>query len=339
MKKIILASLVLAGTLVADTNKEMKKYEISPVIGKVFTKDDVQLKDHGVGGIFVGRQLDQKYYLNQLELGLLFGNADYEKNLNPTGSSDITRFLVSGIKDYKITQRFGLFGAIGIGYEKLKNELHDDKSDLLLNYGVGLKYKLTDYVSLRSDLRHLIKKDGDKNILLSVGLAIPFGGEQKASIKHSKITKETNKISAKKEEVKKEVVTKTAQIEEKVVKLQKKIEKNMYVKPTNMVVFFGFDSDVVKPNYAGELKRFVDNLDDTKDTKIELVGYTDSLGDVSYNKALAQRRINSVINKLEEYGVSKEDIEAKYLGEEFDAIKNETAITRKNNRKVEISIK
>lgn len=334
MKRIILSSIVMSSLAFANSHST-KTYEISPVVGKIFTKDDVKLKDHNVGGLFVAKDVEHAFF-DQLELGLLFGNADYEKELNPTGSSDVTRFLVGGIKNYPITEKFGLFGALGVGYEKIKNELHDDKSRILLNYGLGLKYKITDNFGLRSDLRHLIKADGDKNILLSVGLSIPFGGEKTTKPQKENIKKQSS-------DFKSEVAKKREKVEEQIevteTKVQKKIEQKVYVPSRKIVVFFGFDSDKITPEYEGQIKTFANKRVNKENDTIILTGYTDSIGSVEYNKELAKRRVLNVVHDLTKHGIKEDKLNVKYLGEEFDAINKETIITRKNNRKVEITIK
>jgi outer membrane protein OmpA-like peptidoglycan-associated protein len=105
------------------------------------------------------------------------------------------------------------------------------------------------------------------------------------------------------------------------------------------VVFFGFDSDKITPEYEGQLKTFVNKRVNKENDTIVLAGYTDSLGSVEYNKDLAKRRVSNVVSDLNKLGIKEENLSVKYLGEEFDAINKETVITRKNNRKVEITIK
>ncbi len=76
-----------------------------------------------------------------------------------------------------MTTDLSLYALAGLGVEFFDNELTQHQKDGLFgNYGVGLKYQLTDAMALKFDLRHLISaQNGDSTLLYNFGLAIPFG--------------------------------------------------------------------------------------------------------------------------------------------------------------------
>ena len=176
MKRIIL-STVLTSTLVIASNY---KYEITPMIGYVDTKQHVDIKDHAVFGVGVSRNLDDSIF-SQLELGLLqSGNADYEDSSRDT---KITQIFLNGVKDYKMNENIKLYALAGLGYERISDEEFNNESDPFFNYGVGAAYTFANDLSLKFDVRHLLKFDGDKNLLYTFGLAIPFGIKAESPMK------------------------------------------------------------------------------------------------------------------------------------------------------------
>ncbi|MEZ4599993.1 MAG: OmpA family protein [Syntrophotaleaceae bacterium] len=72
------------------------------------------------------------------------------------------------------------FIAGGLGGITLDPDRHRSNTDFLLNYGVGLKYFLTDSLAFRGDLRHIFAfGDPQNNFIYSAGLIYQFGGQDK----------------------------------------------------------------------------------------------------------------------------------------------------------------
>ena len=95
-------------------------------------------------------------------------------------------------------------------------------------------------------------------------------------------------------------------------------------------VFFDFSKEVPNEKSSNELNTFL-----KANTSLEILsisGYCDSIDDNFYNKALALRRINSVIEHLKQRSISiKENIITNVIGEDFKQSKNQ-----EENRKVVI---
>lgn len=83
------------------------------------------------------------------------------------------------------------FFAVGIGgihYSEKDYDINDNKRDKLTgDYGLGVKYFLSNNWALRADVRHIIPIDTDfdkdtmhNNLLATVGLTFAFGGEKPA---------------------------------------------------------------------------------------------------------------------------------------------------------------
>lgn len=169
MKKIILSTIAAANLLVASNSP----YEITPMIGHVDTKDHVDFENHKTFGVAVSIQRDEDCKFDKLEIGLLHANGvDYE---NSGITSNINQLFANGVKEYKINDKFNLYALAGLGYEMIGDQHFGNESGTFFNYGVGAAYSITEDLALKLDARHQLKFDGDKNILYTLGLAIPFG--------------------------------------------------------------------------------------------------------------------------------------------------------------------
>ncbi len=176
MKKILLSTALCASMMFAANSDY--KYEITPMIGGTYTEGNLNLeRNYANGGLSLGFNLDDSMF-DQVEIGLLrsLEDVDYKDNPNPNKDTGITRVFTNLIKDYPLTDSTSLYGLVGVGVEIFDNELFDNENGLFGNYGVGIKYKISEAMSLKADVRHLIETDhGDNNLLYTVGLAIPFG--------------------------------------------------------------------------------------------------------------------------------------------------------------------
>ena len=79
------------------------------------------------------------------------------------------------------------FLAVGVGgthYSSKYVDTTEDKANkIAVDYGVGVKYFLTENFALRADVRHVIPfGDIHHNLLYSIGLTIAFGGAKKAAV-------------------------------------------------------------------------------------------------------------------------------------------------------------
>jgi OOP family OmpA-OmpF porin len=104
-------------------------------------------------------------------------------------------------------------------------------------------------------------------------------------------------------------------------------------------VNFAFDSDVVQEKYftdLGELAKFLKRFDQVD---VSIDGYTDSVGDATYNQQLSQRRSQAVVDMLvNTYGIEASRLQAVGFGESDPVASNDTAEGRAENRRVMASL-
>jgi outer membrane protein OmpA-like peptidoglycan-associated protein len=102
-------------------------------------------------------------------------------------------------------------------------------------------------------------------------------------------------------------------------------------------VSFDVNSATVKPSFKPSLAKVADVLK-RYDSKMTVVGYTDSTGSESYNQQLSQRRAEAVRGELVGDGVPAERLSAIGRGEFEPRADNGTAEGRAQNRRVEILV-
>lgn len=101
-------------------------------------------------------------------------------------------------------------------------------------------------------------------------------------------------------------------------------------------IYFDVNKDVVKPESYPSIKEIAAILKDNPDVKIKIVGHTDSDGDDKSNLDLSKRRAASVKTVLvKEFGIDAARIETDGKGESQPIAKNDSAVNKALNRRVE----
>jgi len=110
-------------------------------------------------------------------------------------------------------------------------------------------------------------------------------------------------------------------------------------KKVELRVNFDTDKAVIRPADLAELQKGVQFLTENPNSKIVIVGYTDSRGNDSYNQKLSEARANAVKKYLEgEVAIKAENISAEGKGKADPIGDNKTKEGQFKNRRVEIQI-
>ena len=102
------------------------------------------------------------------------------------------------------------------------------------------------------------------------------------------------------------------------------------------IVYFDFDSYVVKPEYQSVVENQAKYLRADAKRKAMLEGHTDERGGREYNLALVQRRSEAVAKALVLLGVSSGQVEAVSFGKEKPAVEGSNESSWAKNRRVEV---
>jgi peptidoglycan-associated lipoprotein len=103
------------------------------------------------------------------------------------------------------------------------------------------------------------------------------------------------------------------------------------------VVYFDFDSFVVKPDYQPVVEGQARFLQADIKRHVVLQGHTDERGSREYNLALGQKRSEAVRRALTILGVNDAQMEAVSFGKEKPAVQGNTEDAYAKNRRVEFS--
>ena len=103
-------------------------------------------------------------------------------------------------------------------------------------------------------------------------------------------------------------------------------------------MLYDFDSDVVLPTAAANLRNLAASLGKYPNTDVLIVGHTDATGSAEYNQGLSLRRATSAANYLIAQGVASTRVRTAGRGEMEPIATNDTEAGRQANRRVEIAI-
>ncbi|MGB6328090.1 MAG: OmpA family protein [Halarcobacter sp.] len=335
MKKILLSS-ALCATMMFAANSEYK-YELTPMVGGVYTEGNLDLeRNYANAGLALGFNLDDSMF-DQIELGFLRSLEDVDYRNNTSKETGITRIFTNVIKEYGLSSSTSLYALVGAGIEIFDNEQYGNENSLFGNYGFGVKYKLSENVSLKADVRHLIETDhGDNNLLYTVGLAIPFG---KKAAPAPMVEKAAPAPMVEKTEPK-EMDTDGDGVVDSLDKCPDTPKGNIVdvdgcTLKVNLNINFENDSSVINNSYSSKIKKFADFMKAFPSVKGKIEAHTDAVGTKAYNQKLSERRAASAVKALEAYGVKADRLKSTGYGEMKPKASNDTAEGKAMNRRVE----
>lgn len=103
-------------------------------------------------------------------------------------------------------------------------------------------------------------------------------------------------------------------------------------------ILFDTGSAALTGGLQNDLRAVAGSLNRYPDTRVNIIGHTDNVGEAAFNLDLSQRRANAVSQVLIGAGVSPTRINSFGRGEDQPAASNLDAAGRQQNRRVEIII-
>jgi outer membrane protein OmpA-like peptidoglycan-associated protein len=103
-------------------------------------------------------------------------------------------------------------------------------------------------------------------------------------------------------------------------------------------VLFDFNKYTLKPEARERLARISGIVLAYPDLKLQIEGYTDSIGSEEYNQTLSEKRAEAVRDYLVTSGVNMNSVVAQGMGKADPVADNSTAEGRKLNRRVEMIV-
>jgi peptidoglycan-associated lipoprotein len=103
------------------------------------------------------------------------------------------------------------------------------------------------------------------------------------------------------------------------------------------IVYFDYDSYVVKPEFQSVIEAHARHLKADKSRKVAIEGHTDERGGREYNLALGQKRAEAVRRALVLLGATDSQVEAVSFGKEKPAVLGGDEGAWSKNRRAEIT--
>ena len=104
-------------------------------------------------------------------------------------------------------------------------------------------------------------------------------------------------------------------------------------------ILFNVNSDIIKPESYGVIKEIAEVLKKNTETKVTIVGHTDSDGDAAKNLELSLKRANAVKNALSsDFNIESSRLLTDGKGETQPLLPNVNAVNKANNRRVEFIV-
>ncbi|QLK43882.1 OmpA family protein [Vibrio owensii] len=265
--------------------------------------------DKNCGNDSMGAALHLGYDFNDyvaLEYGVDYLGS-FKSNFNTDGKNTIDGKLSAITLAPKLTLSFNdswdVFAKLGAAYM-----ISGDEKDLVPTASVGVEYEINYNWELRAEYQRYqnmsddITNSMDANFF-GVGFNYRFGSEPV--------------------------------VEEEVIEVRPAARIIEHVYPAQVeTIHFSFDSD----DSEAKLANTVEVLKAYPQAKVEITGYTDSVGSSEYNLKLSEERALSVADNLIEEGVETQRITYNGMGEANPVESNETESGRKANRRVEVAI-
>jgi OOP family OmpA-OmpF porin len=355
--------LLMTGAVMTEGGAAEKNEEAPPqnrylgVLPTYFKPDDNRgpTVDYGNGvGFLLGKQWDDglglelSLFSDLIETGENQGTDYYRQNLG------LDAFYAFGNR--KVFTPFVLIGA-GVG----RNDVFPDDRDSydwVANGGLGFVTSslVFDLFRVRGEFRYFYDnfEDGSLDYRLGLGLEIPIRREV-VFVTETVIETQYKTITETKTEEKVKVVEVdtglTDSDEDGVVDSRDRCPDTPHgtrvdgdgcpLKKVTALrgVTFELNSARLRPDSRTILAEVGEILKKYPDLQVEIAGHTDATGRDFTNQVLSQRRAESVLNFLTEYGVPPAQMTAAGYGETQPVATNETREGREQNRRVEMRVK
>lgn len=362
---------LLAGATSVQAANDDESWYFAPSLSYIKADDD-RMSDDGLGVMLgFGTPVSESW---NIEFSFAMDSLDFEST---SGEYDQKALIVDGLYFFNRGEGLQTYAVVGAGV--MSTDLGaTDTTNPMANVGVGIMQTVTDGgMKLRADIRYRMDMDDESiateddfgDMMLNVGLAIPFGGETQAAKPAPKAAKAMPKDSdndgvydssdrcpgtaagVKVDARGCAVVVNNDTDNDGVLNSNdrcpnSKAGVNVDVKGCELQQSFVLEgvnfvtgSDALTSGSKSVLNEVAETLIKNSDINVEVAGYTDDRGSAASNQRLSQKRAQSVKAYLAQAGVNADRMSAKGFGESDPIADNNTKAGRAKNRRVELHIK
>jgi len=353
MKKMIVLNMVMWSSLLYATSE----YELSIEGGVIFPDSDTKMQNQTIFGGALQYNGFDSFLSPELQILQSFKTDFKEAVGSPPqdASTSVNRIMLNAVHDFDFNPSFVPYVKLGIGYESFHSEHYFKNDDsMIADAGVGMKFPLNDWISLKVEGLYMHKLSGrkDNNFGLLGGISFAFGekigsAEAEETPPVEEKTPAVVNTPAKEKEIAVTVTT-TAVVPsdsdddgiyddkdlcpDTPAGLQ--VNKSGCAIAPKVNFSFALNSTIV-PNTAIEQIQAYANFLLKTGKSVRIVGHTDNSGTETYNKPLSLKRAQNAADILIQDAVPAEKIEIAGHGETEPLMSNKTAEGRTANRRVE----
>lgn len=336
---LLCSTMLLVGAMSVEAQAANREgqFSVSPVIGGITFDGPQHLATRPFYGIRGGYN-----FTSHLGVEALF---DYAHTFSTRGGPHANFFRYGGELLYHFMPEEKLVPYVAAGY----GGVHFDESGGVMfketrgafDYGLGLKYFITDSIALRGDVRHLIYKHNDTRnaVEYSLGLYIPFGGAPAAATAVQ--TAEPAPAPPAPAPAPLAPPVERAQPEEPPLEPvpAREPQPGMYKYCITLNTEFDIDRSDIRPEFHDEIARVGNFMQTYNTTTAVIEGHSDNVGTPEHNKALSLARAESVKQYLvSKFGIDPARLSAKGYGPWQPVAENTTDTGKQKNRHIEAII-
>jgi outer membrane protein OmpA-like peptidoglycan-associated protein len=284
-------------------------FSVSTTIGSYFFAGSEQRNVTPLYGVKVGYEKIGKSVAENLGLE---ATLNYFSASSKADARDATGYLFRLDASYPFPIKKTWIPYLVIGAGGIFSDANGTTNkNFLLNYGLGVKYFIQNYLAFRVDARHVGVYENSifrQNVDVGVGLSYYFGKERvkKPVVSIVPPVPEKKKIEILEDEPAKKVEVKTDKSEKPADDVPAIIAlppgKIEVVK--KMLVEFDTNSSYVKPTYFNMFKEIAASLNASDDLAVHIDGSTGTVGESDTTINLLEKRVQNVRSSLIKLGVN-----------------------------------
>jgi OOP family OmpA-OmpF porin len=183
MKKITSLLLIFIAVFIMTATglaaNKAKAFSFSPFFGGYMFEGNENLKNKPISGLRLGYDFTKNWGVEGL---FEFEKTDYEIP-GLTSKTNVFGYRLEALYNFMPESRWVPYLAVGAGGRSLgyDHSQVNNRNQVALDYGAGLKYFLYSNVALRGDVRHIVTlNDRFNNLEYTLGATIYFGGPKQA---------------------------------------------------------------------------------------------------------------------------------------------------------------
>lgn len=243
----------------------------------------------------------------------------------------------------------------GMGHYKVESKITDNSvaasDDFLVNFGIGAKYRLNDFVAVKSEVRGIYNTGNAwfEGLALA-GVEFTLGGHLKPDIPEPPSFDFEDEETAEPQEIGETQPEEVSQPKDTdldgVIDAKDKCPNTKagatvddqgcyHQEAMKLRVYFGKNQSTIKPRFKPEIKNFANIMQENKKTSAVIEGHTSKTGSYAYNMKLSKQRAESVKHVLtHEYDINPARIFTKGYGWQQPIAPNTNATGRALNQRV-----